>query len=250
MNSHRCNFHQICLDLKSEYRLELDATHHYIGNQSIYFVPRGTIINWKSDYTDRWKGYTIFFKPNFLTSPNKNLTLFQDGVPRVLSIDEKSRDILTDLAERMLEELQRAESSYQNVLQHLLALFLIYSERYYQLSKSTSGSFEFQVKYQFIDLLNFNIDKHHKVEYYAKTLHLSSRNFSRIIKKTTGKAPKQIIIEKLVEVAQERIKNSNATISEIALSLNFKNTPQFNKHFKTLTGYSPTVYRKLNASTK
>ena len=247
MYSHRCGFHQICLDHESNYQLGLDSDSHQITNNQLYFIPKGTIISWNAEYVGLWKGYTIFFHPEFLKlgdMPTELGDFFKDGKPRVLRLDKKSQHYLDAFCEQMLLEQASDQTDLPKVLVHWFSLFLLYCNRYYSTANVETRSFEHSVKYRFQELLNFNIEKHRTVDFYADQLNMSSRHFTRLIKKTTGTTAKKVILEKMTEVAKERLKNSELTISEIAYNLNFKNIPQFNKHFKAITGVTPSQYRR------
>ena len=247
MYSHRCGFHQICVDHESNYELGLDSDSHQITNNQLYFIPKGTIISWEAEYVGLWKGYTIFFKPEFLKRddiPTELGDFFKDGKPRVLQLDRQSKHYLDASCEQMLLEQASDQADLPKVLGHWFSLFLLYCNRYYGTAKIETGSFEHAIKYRFQELLNFNIEKHRKVDFYADQLNISPRHFTRLIKRTTGITAKKVILEKMTEVAKERLKHSELTISEIAYSLNFKNIPQFNKHFKAITGVTPSQYRR------
>lgn len=251
MYSHRCEFHQISLDLQSNYRLGLDDHLYQITNNNLYFVPKGTIISWNSDQVGLWKGYTILFKPEFLKiypASHQVIDFFKDGMPRLLALVPDSQPLLTYLCEQMLSEQKTNQVEVQGMLKHWLVLFLLYCKRYHNLQASGTETYEFKVKYQFQEILSLHIEKHRNVNFYADVLNLSPRNLTRLIKKTTGLTVKQMILKKMIEVAKERLRNSDQSISEIAYGLNFRNPSQFTKHFKSLTGQTPSEFRRTQSA--
>jgi len=50
----------------------------------------------------------------------------------------------------------------------------------------------------------------------------------------------------LINLAKERIFDTNKSISQIAFELGFKYPQHFNRMFKKNTGYTPIEYRNLN----
>ena len=64
-----------------------------------------------------------------------------------------------------------------------------------------------------------------------------------MLKKETGKTPQEYIQIKVIELAKERITNTEDTVSEIAYSLGFQYPQHFCRLFKKRVGCTPNVYR-------
>jgi len=247
MDSHICDFHHICLDFESDYQLGLDNATQKIINNSLYFVPKGTIISWSSDHRHLWRGYTIFFKPDFLLESHLGgaLELMLSGLqPLVLNLKHESSKQLSYFCEQMLLEQLKSYHDTKELVKSWLILFIQYSNRYFQLAENTHLSYERSIKYKFQELIHLNINKEHKVSFYADALNISPRHFTRLIKKVSGVTAKKMIQEKIVEIAKVQLLNTNISISQVAYSLGFTNVPQFTKVFKTNMGLSPSAYRK------
>ncbi|RYF11618.1 MAG: AraC family transcriptional regulator, partial [Oxalobacteraceae bacterium] len=84
------------------------------------------------------------------------------------------------------------------------------------------------------------------VAYFAGELHLSSNYFGDLIKKETGKSAQEYIQNKIIDIAKDKIFESDKTISEIAYELGFKYPQHFIRLFKGRVGYTPNEYRMLN----
>jgi YesN/AraC family two-component response regulator len=84
------------------------------------------------------------------------------------------------------------------------------------------------------------------VSYFADCLHLSPNYFGDLIKKETGKSAQEHIQLKLVDIAKERIFDTEKSVSQIAFELGFKYPQHFNRMFKKSTGFTPNEYRSLN----
>lgn len=82
------------------------------------------------------------------------------------------------------------------------------------------------------------------VAYFADRANLSAGYFSDLVRKETGKSPKDIISLHLLSVAKHRLATGNEDISEIAYALGFEYPAHFTRMFKRLTGQSPTQYRR------
>src|SRR5690606_12319718 len=81
------------------------------------------------------------------------------------------------------------------------------------------------------------------VSYCAGELNLSPNYFGDLIKKETGKSAHEFIQLKLIDVAKERIFDTNKSLSEIAYALGFKYPQHFTRVFKQQVGVSPMEYR-------
>ena len=84
------------------------------------------------------------------------------------------------------------------------------------------------------------------VSYFANKLSLSANYFGDLIKKETGKTAQEFIQYKLIDLAKERILDSDKSVSEIAYELGFKYPQHFTRLFKKRVGMSPMEYRKVN----
>ena len=248
MNAHICDFHHICLDIESDYALGMDSLKQQTQNNSIYFVPKGTVISWTSDHSNLWKGYTIFFKSNFISTDSlgSSDSLLYALKPVLFDLDQESSTQLIHFCKQMMMEQLRNDRESKEIIKCWLKLFLKYSHRFFDFSKHLELSYEMQIKYKFKELLDFNINQERSVSFYANTLNISPRHFSRLIKNVTGISPKQMILQKLIEVAKTQLSNSNRSISQIAYDLGFSNIPQFTKVFKESTGLSPSTFRRTH----
>ena len=80
----------------------------------------------------------------------------------------------------------------------------------------------------------------------AGELHLSPGYFGDLIKKETGRSAQEFIQSKVIDMAKEKIFESDKTVNEIANELGFKYPQHFSRLFKQRVGYSPNQYKRLN----
>ena len=76
---------------------------------------------------------------------------------------------------------------------------------------------------------------------YAK---MNPKSICRHFKQKTGKTIFQCLEEIRVEYSCKLLGNTDLTISEIAFNSCFGNQSHFNKHFKSITGQTPSEYRR------
>jgi AraC-like DNA-binding protein len=82
------------------------------------------------------------------------------------------------------------------------------------------------------------------VQYIAEALHVSPNYLRGLLKVLTGQNTQQLIHDKLIEKAKEKLSGTDVSISEIAYTLGFEHPQSFTKLFKSKTNLSPLAYRK------
>ena len=82
------------------------------------------------------------------------------------------------------------------------------------------------------------------VQYISETLNVSPNYLRGLLKVLTGQNTQQIIHDKLIEKAKEKLSITELSISEIAYALGFEHPQSFSKLFKRKTNLSPLAYRQ------
>ena len=84
------------------------------------------------------------------------------------------------------------------------------------------------------------------VAYFAEQLHLSPNYFGDIVKRETGQSAQDYILSKVIDVAKEKVFDTQKSIKEISYELGFKYPQHFIRLFRTKIGVTPNEYRHLN----
>lgn len=87
----------------------------------------------------------------------------------------------------------------------------------------------------------FHIDQ--RVQYCADQLCLSTNYFSDLVKKETGMSAIKHIQQKIMDIAKERIMNTQKSISQISDEMGFQYPQHFTRWFKKMEGCTPNEYR-------
>lgn len=77
----------------------------------------------------------------------------------------------------------------------------------------------------------------------AREAGCSVRHYARLFKKTTGRAPRDFIVEARVERARHLLRNPDRSVTEIAEVLGYSDVFLFSRQFKARTGVSPGRFR-------
>ena len=82
------------------------------------------------------------------------------------------------------------------------------------------------------------------VREYASLFNITSKYFSSVCKRLTGKTANKLISDEIVRSAQIMLRDSSKSIKQIATMIGFKNQSHFGRFFRQQTGVSPQRYRE------
>ena len=149
------------------------------------------------------------------------------------------------------EYMQRIDALSQRVIVSNLELLLNYSLRFYERQFHTRTNQSKDIVVQFKQQLQryFASDSPLElglpaIQVFAESAHLSQHYFSDLIKKETGRSPKDHINEQVVLTAKSMLRSSSQSVSEIAYTLGFNYPHYFTRLFKAKTGLTPGAYRQ------
>ena len=135
------------------------------------------------------------------------------------------------------------------IVAHLDVLFT-YAQRFYERQFITRKITSSKLLERFDDILAdyFSSDDLiakglPTVQHVAETLNVSTKYLSSLLKQLTGQTTQQLIHEKLIEKAKERLSTTELSVSEIAYELGFEHSQSFSKLFKAKTTQSPLEFR-------
>ncbi|MDR1937382.1 MAG: helix-turn-helix domain-containing protein, partial [Tannerellaceae bacterium] len=205
------------------------------------------------------KGYALVFHPDLIhgTSLGRTIneyTFFSYASSEALHLSEQERQIVLDCFSKIEYELEHAVDKHsKRLIASNIELFLNYCVRFYDRQFITRDAVHKGILERFEALLNeyFQSDKPKEeglpsVTYCADRLHLSANYFGDLVKKETGKSAQDYIQAKIMDIAKERIFDTNKSISEISYDLGFKYPQHFARMFKQRVGHTPNEYRNMN----
>jgi AraC-like DNA-binding protein len=93
------------------------------------------------------------------------------------------------------------------------------------------------------EYISSNLDQNISLEGLAEMAGLSTHHFARAFKQTVGMPPHCYVLQRRIEHAQQMLRNTDLPMSEIALSAGFSDQSHLARHFRRITGMSPSVVR-------
>ncbi len=227
---------------------------------TLIFVSPGQVFGADSDGEKKQAtGHAIIFHPDLIrgTSLGKSIdtyTFFSYEVNEALHLSARERTIIDECFTNIRYELEHAIDVHSKTLIiSYLELFLNYARRYYERQFITRSHVNKDILVRFEKILKdyYNSDNPLEhglptVKYCADKLFISPNYLGDLLKKETGKSAQEHIQLKLIDVAKEKIFDSQKSISEIAYELGFKYPQHFTRMFKNQVGISPSEYRNIN----
>ena len=181
-------------------------------------------------------------------------SFFNYEVYEALHLSNEEEGIIEDCIKNIqFEYEQRIDNHSQRVIVSNIELLLNYCLRFYErqfntrssISSDTIGQFEKSIKSYFKN--NLHLEQGiPTIQYFSEKAHLSQHYFSDLVKKETGRSPKDHINEFVIDKAKSMLLNSKESISAIAYDLGFNYPHYFTRLFKSKTGKTPLEYRQLN----
>ena len=93
------------------------------------------------------------------------------------------------------------------------------------------------------EYIDSHLQENIALEVLAGIAQLSVHHFARAFRQTLGIPPHNYIVQRRVERAQQMLRNTELPLSEIAIAAGFTDQSHLARHFRTITGVSPSLAR-------
>lgn len=203
------------------------------------------------------EGWMLFVHPDFLWNTSlaakiKKYEYFGYATNEALFLSDKEETVINELIKNIKTEYHSNIDQFsQDIIISTLETLLNYAERFYQRQFITRKITNHKILDRMEVILNAYLNNEAllskglpSVQYFAGTLNISSKYLSSLLKQLTGQTTQQIIHEKLIEKAKEKLSTTELSVSEIAYQLGFEHPQSFNKLFKAKTKQSPLDFRQ------
>lgn len=241
-------------------QLRYGRKHYDYQEGSMIFVAPGQVVGVEpGDAPFAPKGWTLLFHPDLIVGTHlgkhiQDYSFFSYEVNEALHVSDKERSIVIDCLLKIAYELdQHIDKHSKGLISSNIELLLNYCVRFYDRQFITRDTANKGILERFEHLLinYFSSDKPQtaglpSVAYCAEALHLSPNYFGDLVKKETGRSAQEYIQSKVIDMAKERVFDTNKSVSEIAYELGFKYPQHFTRLFKQKVGVTPNDYRTMN----
>lgn len=254
---HSLSFYKIVLwTTKSEGWFRYGQNNYDFDEGGMFFGKPGQILGAQPDSPDH-SGFILLVHPDFfksfpLAKTIKHHHFFDYKVNEMLHLSDKEKETVISVFKNIEDELNNRLDDYtQEVIIAQIELLLTYANRFYKRQFITRKVVNHDVLVQVERILDnyFNSDEIVSkglptVAYVANQVHLSPNYLGDLLRSLTGQNAQQIIHEKLIEKAKEKLSTTQLSVSEIAYELGFEHSQSFSKIFKTKTNLTPANYRQ------
>ena len=199
---------------------------------------------------------TLLIDPDFLlqyplAQKIHQYHFFSYATNEALHLSSKEKETILSLFRNIEEELEnRIDEMSHNVMISQIELLLNYAQRFYNRQFLTRKQNYPSIVERIDQVLEdyFNSDKVLSggvptVNYLADQLHMSASYLSDLLRNLIGQNTQQIIHDKMIYRAKDKLSTTDLSISEIAFELGFEQPQSFSRLFKLKTKQSPQQYR-------
>lgn len=259
VNRIRLNYGVYALFLKLEKACDIKygrQRYDYEEGTIVCFAPGQTAETTPTTEHIQTNTYGLVFHPDLLRGTSlgkmiKKYTFFTYEVNEALHVSENERTVILDCLNIIQKELEHdIDKHSKTLITTYIELLLGYCMRFYERQFITRCKANRDVLTRFEALLDEYFEESFaerdglpSVKFFADKLCLSSNYFGDMLKKETGKAPQEYIQEKVIELAKNRISDTEETVTQIAYSLGFQYPQHLCRLFKKRVGCTPNEYR-------
>ena len=203
------------------------------------------------------EGWMLFIHPDLLWNTSlakkiKQYDYFDYATNEALFISEKEESIVHGIIENIRNEYEMNIDRFsQDIMISHLETLLNYAEHFYQRQFITRKKSNHQLLARLETLLADYFDNAEllskglpSVQYISDSLAVSPGYLRSMLKSLTGQSTQQLIHEKLIEKAKEKLSTTDLTVSEVAYELGFEHLQSFSKLFKSKTNLTPLEFRQ------
>jgi AraC family transcriptional activator FtrA len=95
-----------------------------------------------------------------------------------------------------------------------------------------------------MDWVRAHPDRLHTIGALARRASMSPRTLQRHFRETVGLAPGEWVVRERIAMAKDLLQTSATPLLRVAEQVGFRSQESFRRHFRRITGTSPTAYRK------
>jgi len=101
------------------------------------------------------------------------------------------------------------------------------------------------MKHRVCDFIESHISEKISLDSLSTLAGLSPHHFARAFQQSLGMPPHRYLLRRRLEQVEQMLRNTQLPLSQIALAVGFSDQSHLNRHFRRLTGMSPSLARGL-----
>lgn len=142
------------------------------------------------------------------------------------------------MAEEMGKECDMQASGYEVALRAKLLELMVFLSRAYTVADATEARALLRVG-SVIGALENDFSKAWRLDDLLGIAHMSRSNLMRVFRKATGQSPIEYLVRLRIQRAMELLRNTDLSITEIAMAVGFGDSNYFTRQFRRVLGEPP-----------
>ena len=215
-----------------------NGREHRLKQGDAFLILPGKTTFYIADTTDPWEYCWIGFDGKEVQNILEHCGLLSD---QLVTHTEES-----DLSTCLMELLQLFENRVGNQYTYISYLYRIFSYMYRLVPSAFPEDTADYLK-QATQYISNNYVYDIRISDIARYIGIDRTYLYKLFMERKNTSPQQYLIDFRLMAVCRLLKETNLTVTEIALSCGFKDAPSMNKHFKKRYHITPLLYRKSRA---
>jgi len=165
----------------------------------------------------------------------------------VIAVPPGEGDRYESVLRALHAETRRPPDPYAaDLVRHLTATLLSWLARWQDAARAErpqADDADVALQGRFAELLERDHARHHDVAHYADALGVPAAALSRALVAVTGRATKELIVERVMTEAMRLLRFTDLTVGEVAFRVGYSDQLYFSRAFKRYAGRAPQAYR-------
>lgn len=190
---------------------------------------------------------TSFFNDFLAHQSNELLDVFYKDCS-ILRLEESEREHIEDCLYKLIRESKNNSAENNIALKVYFMELLIHINRFYKETNTIQYDHPSKLHRkisEIITYINLNYGSEIGLELLSGEFNISTAHLSRAFKRVTGLSFIEYLNNLRVNEAQKLLAETGLSILEISEKVGYLNHTHFGRVFKSITGSSPSEYRKL-----
>jgi AraC-like DNA-binding protein len=221
----------------------IDEQLYDVNPPVLFIIKRDQVHHWQ--LTGSPDGFVLIMKKAYAdNSLDKELKNLLSRISTMTFVGINEKETIQDIFELLVKESQsmvaESPSIVEGLLRALLAKILQQAHPNQRQRRKPTNLYS-----DFRELLNQGQVIKNSVAYYARLLNTSPQNLNKACRQMADLSAASVLSEYIIGEAKRLLYYTDMTVSQVSLSLDFKDNSHFVKYFKRHAGYTPQSFRRL-----
>jgi AraC family transcriptional activator of pobA len=243
---HRHDYHELMWLRAGEGTQLIDGNAYEIVPGTVTVIARGRVHQFR--HARGLRGALIRVTDAALTGAEGWLLGARGPGATVIAVPPTERARFEAVVRALHAETRRPPDPYAaDLTRHLTATVLLWLARWHEASRAErpeADDADVALHARFAELLERDHARHHEVSHYADVLAVPAAALSRALVAVTGRATKELIVERVMTEAMRLLRFTDLTVGQVAHQLGYGDPLYFSRAFKRYAGRAPQAYRE------